>query len=210
MPVTLPDLPTDPAFYGAVALGMVALVLIGRVPFLRRLFQVAISVVLVGLLVLIVQQRGAFDPSLARIAGALDLDRQRVEGSELRVPMANDGHFWVRANIDGVERRLLVDSGATVTALSSDVAAAAGIATERGVIPVVLRTANGVIQPETGQIDELRLGNIVARDLKVVVSPAFGDTSVLGMNFLSRLKSWRVEGRTLILVPNHPQPVAAG
>lgn len=37
--------------------------------------------------------------------------------------------------------------------------------------------------------------------LPVVVSPAFGDTDVLGMNFLSRLKSWRVEGDTLILEP---------
>ena len=33
----------------------------------------------------------------------------------------------------------------------------------------------------------------------------FGDIDVLGMNFLSRLKSWRVEGRTLILTPHHPQ-----
>jgi aspartyl protease family protein len=30
------------------------------------------------------------------------------------------------------------------------------------------------------------------------------------MNFLSRLKSWRVEGRTLVLVPNNPQPVTSG
>ena len=43
------------------------------------------------------------------------------------------------------------------------------------------------------------------RDLAVVVSPAFGDIDVLGMNFLSRLKSWRVEGQTLILTPHHPQ-----
>jgi aspartyl protease family protein len=28
---------------------------------------------------------------------------------------------------------------------------------------------------------------------------------VLGMNFLSKLKSWRVEGRTLVMVPHHPQ-----
>ena len=40
----------------------------------------------------------------------------------------------------------------------------------------------------------------------MVVSPAFGETDVLGMNFLSRLKSWRVEGSTLILEPHHPQP----
>jgi aspartyl protease family protein len=30
------------------------------------------------------------------------------------------------------------------------------------------------------------------------------------MNFLSRLKSWRVEERTLILVPHHPQDVGDG
>jgi aspartyl protease family protein len=56
---------------------------------------------------------------------------------------------------------------------------------------------------------ELRFGTIVARDLPVVVSPAFGTTDVLGMNFLSKLKSWRVEGRTLILEPHHPQAPAA-
>jgi aspartyl protease family protein len=51
----------------------------------------------------------------------------------------------------------------------------------------------------------LRLGDIAARGLGVVVSPAFGDTDVLGMNFLSKLKSWRVEGQTLILEPHHHQ-----
>ena len=51
----------------------------------------------------------------------------------------------------------------------------------------------------------LTRGNVIARDLPVVVSPAFGDTDVLGMNFLSRLKSWRVEERTLVLTPHHPQ-----
>ncbi len=71
--------------------------------------------------------------------------------------------------------------------------------------PVVLQTANGAIRAETGEVKELRFGNVVARDLAVVVSPAFGNIDVLGMNFLSRLKSWRVEGRTLILTPHHPQ-----
>jgi aspartyl protease family protein len=55
----------------------------------------------------------------------------------------------------------------------------------------------------------MRLGNIVARDLKAVVSPALGDMNLLGMNFLSKLKGWRVEGRTLIRVPHHPQEVSA-
>jgi aspartyl protease family protein len=74
-----------------------------------------------------------------------------------------------------------------------------------GLAPVVLRTANGIAPAETGSIDELRVGNIVARNLKIVTSPGHGDLDVLGMNFLSKLESWRVEGRTLVLVPHHPQ-----
>jgi aspartyl protease family protein len=74
---------------------------------------------------------------------------------------------------------------------------------------VILRTANGAAPAETGSIDELRIGNIVARNLKVVTSPGLGNLDVIGMNFLSQLKSWRVEGQTLVLVPNHPQPVNA-
>jgi aspartyl protease family protein len=70
---------------------------------------------------------------------------------------------------------------------------------------VILHTANGAATAETGAIDELRVGNIVARNLRVVTAPGLGELNVLGMNFLSKLQSWRVEGRTLILVPHHPQ-----
>ena len=71
--------------------------------------------------------------------------------------------------------------------------------------PVELRTANGTIAAQTATVGTFKLGDVVARRLPVVVSPAFGDTDVLGMNFLSQLKSWRVEDGTLILVPHHPQ-----
>jgi aspartyl protease family protein len=62
-----------------------------------------------------------------------------------------------------------------------------------------------MIRAQTAKVETLKLGTIRAYDLPVVVSPAFGDTDVLGMNFLSRLKSWRVEGQTLILEPHHPK-----
>ena len=122
--------------------------------------------------------------------------------------MASDGHFWAEARINGVRRRMLIDSGATVTAISEATAAAAGVRSGAAPVPVVLRTANGMAPARAARVEELRLGNIVARDLKVVVSPAFGNMEVIGMNFLSRLASWRVEGRTLILVPHRPQPEA--
>ena len=138
-------------------------------------------------------------------ASMLKLDGQEVVGKEVRIRMAPDGHFWARARIGGVERRMLIDSGATVTALSADSAAEMGLRPNDAMFPIVLNTANGQVQAQTATVRELRLGDITARDLTVVVSPAFGDTDVLGMNFLSRLKSWRVEDGTLVLVPHHPQ-----
>ncbi len=106
--------------------------------------------------------------------------------------MAPDGHFWARVTLDGVSRRMLVDSGATVTALSTTTAQAAALDVRDSAFPMILNTANGQIRAQTATVRELRLGDIAARDLGVVVSPAFGDTDVLGMNFLSKLKSWRV------------------
>jgi aspartyl protease family protein len=187
--------------------GLVLLSLLMRaVPALRGL----LSLVLLGLfawsLVTLVGERGQFDPALGRLAAWMHADEQQVQGGEVRIRMAPDGHFWADVRLNGVRRRL-VDSGATVTALSPGTAAAAGLEVRDPVFPVLLHTANGTIPARTAKLDRLRLGAAAANGLTVVVSPAFGDTDVLGMNFLSMLQSWRVEGRTLILVPHHPQPV---
>lgn len=127
---------------------------------------------------------------------------QSVVGSEVRIPMADDGHFWARARINGVERVMLVDSGATVTALSTATAANAKVDLDGMAPPAVVSTANGTVTGKSATIGTLKVGGITATDLPTVVAPEFGDQDVLGMNFLSRLKSWRVEDRTLILTPN--------
>jgi len=114
----------------------------------------------------------------------------------------------VHARINGIDRKLLVDSGATITALSVDTAEAAGLTPERSPFPIILKTANGAVAARTARVATLRIGNVVARNLPVVVSPSFGDTEVIGMNFLSKLKSWRVEDNVLILEPHHPQTAA--
>jgi aspartyl protease family protein len=135
----------------------------------------------------------------------LGMPEQRVEGRETRIAMSDDGHFWLQARINGQPRRFLVDTGATLTALSENTAIETGVPQSPMHRSLLMRTANGTVEAELATIAELRFGNIVARDLDAVVAPGLGDTNVIGMNLLSRLASWRVEGRTLILVPNHPQ-----
>lgn len=197
----------NPQFWAIVAAVAILVVLARRI----RILGTLVTIGLIGVSIAVLTQRANFDPGLDRVTRGLGLEQQgqRIVGREMRIPMARDGHFWVRVSVNGTEQRLLVDSGATVTALSSDVAREMGLKVENPVFPVVLKTANGSIEAQTATIPELRIGNVVARDLPVVVSPAFGDMSVAGMNFLSRLKSWRVEGQTLILEPHHPQVVDA-
>lgn len=202
----LPHLTPDTHLYLLIALIAIAVAIMLRVRLLRTILNVVVTAGLIGLLLVVIVQRGKFDPYFSRIVSALHLGGQQVVGKEVRIRMAPDGHFWARVRIAGVERRMLIDSGATLTALSSRTAAAAGLQTNTQLFPVVLNTANGSITARTATLPELRLGDIIARDLPVVVSPAFGDTDVLGMNFLSMLKSWRVEGRELVLEPHHPQP----
>jgi aspartyl protease family protein len=181
------------------------LMLLQRIPVVGRIVRFGFSLALLAFLIFIVLQQAPYQPELARLTSKLGLDDQQVAGKELRVRMSADGHFWALASVNGVKRRMLIDSGATVTALSPQTAREARVDAGTGLTPVILRTANGAAPAETGSIDELKVGNIVARNLKIVTSPGLGNLDVLGMNFLSKLDSWRVEGRTLVLVSHHPQ-----
>ena len=186
--------------------GALLLMILFRLPVVGRVLRFAVSLGLLAVALFILIQQAPYQPQMGRVAERLGLDPQQVTGREVRIKMASDGHFWADATVNGVRRRMLIDSGATVTALSERTAAAARVEGTSAPVPVVLRTANGMAPARAASVEELRLGNIVARDLKVVVSPAFGEMEVIGMNFLSKLASWRVEGRTLILVPNDPRP----
>jgi aspartyl protease family protein len=118
-------------------------------------------------------------------------------GKALRIRKSMDGHFWVNGELNGHKVRFLVDSGATVTSISARTAAASDIAT--GGFPVMVQTANGVVQAKRGRVERLKVGTIERGNMAVHVSDSFGDTDVLGMNFLSSLSSWGVEGQWLVL-----------
>ena len=121
------------------------------------------------------------------------------QGRETRIPMAIDGHFWVEARLNGEKVRFLVDSGATMTTIDRETAARAGVPVSPQRDQFV-RTGNGIIRVSTGRADELEVGGITRRDVGLQVADN-DDLNVLGMNFLSSLQSWGVQGRWLVLVP---------
>ena len=122
-----------------------------------------------------------------------------TNGATVTIPVNEDGHYWVDALVNGKPVHFLIDSGATVTALSQGTADSLNVLMDAAGGDVVMMTANGEITARRSMIGEMALGPIRAHDLPVVVSPAFGSENVLGMNFLGKLKSWRVQGGNMVL-----------
>ena len=121
------------------------------------------------------------------------------QGEEIRIPMAIDGHFWVDGELNGESVRFLIDSGATMTTIGRETALQTGVEVSETRDQLV-RTGNGIIRVSTGRADTLQVGAIERQDMALHVADN-ENLNVLGMNFLSSLQRWGVEGRWLILVP---------
>jgi len=120
------------------------------------------------------------------------------QGRETRIPMAIDGHFWVDAKLNGHDVKFLVDSGATTTTIDRNTANAAGVDVSAR-RDLYVRTGNGVVKVASGRADELDVGGIKRTDVALEIADN-DDLNVLGMNYLSSLSRWGVEGRWLVLV----------
>lgn len=120
-----------------------------------------------------------------------------VQGHEVRIPMAIDGHFWVEGSLNGRQVKFLVDSGATMTTIGRETAETAGVTVSTGRGQLV-RTGNGMLRVATGRAESLAIGPIERGNVGLHIAD-HEDLNVLGMNYLSSLKRWGVEGRWLIL-----------
>lgn len=194
--------PLFAATCAALALIVVGGALLSRVPRLGG------NVLLLAVFGLAVLRFVRMDPSFDAALHAVGAKPQTVSGGETRIPLGPDGHYWITARLNGTRLRLMVDTGATVTAISQEVAEAAGVEPDPLQPDARVETANGTVTAAPARIASLRFGSIAAQDLDAIVMPGANGPNVLGMNFLTRLKGWRVEDGVLILTPRKPQPDA--
>ena len=122
-----------------------------------------------------------------------------IQGHETRIPMAIDGHFWVEGRVNGLKVKFLVDSGATMTTIDRETAIRAGVAVSPKPDQLV-RTGNGIIRVSSARANKLKVGGIDRQNVGLQIADN-DNLNVLGMNFLSSLSRWGVEGRWLVLVP---------
>jgi aspartyl protease family protein len=116
------------------------------------------------------------------------------------IPRDNRGHFEVDARIGGRQLNFMVDTGASVVALTASDAARLGIRPAPAEFVAEVRTANGTVRAAPTQLDAIEVGDLRVRDVAALVLPdgALSD-NLLGLSFLSRLRRFEYSDGRLVL-----------
>ncbi|MDX2259456.1 MAG: TIGR02281 family clan AA aspartic protease [Hyphomicrobiaceae bacterium] len=131
--------------------------------------------------------RGAVQPA-ARGLGVVELSADSY------------GHYSSDIEVNGRSITAMVDTGASIVALSHEDAVAAGIYVAERDYTHRVNTANGVARVAPIRLDRVRIGDIVVRDVQAAVSePGRLSGTLLGMSFLSRLSRFEFRAGTLVL-----------
>ncbi len=120
-------------------------------------------------------------------------------GGEVRVPPAPDGHYWVRASVNGQSVRFLVDTGASDVVLSRETARRVGIDVAALRFDRVGMAAGGPVRAASARVERLVVGPIAREDMPVSVLDGSADINLLGMRFLRTLESFAIERGEMVL-----------
>ena len=135
-------------------------------------------------------------PSVAPTTAAEML--QLNAATELKV--GQNGHFVVKAEINGRNVKVLVDTGASAVALSYQDAKDIGLHPGSLDYRIPVSTANGVVKAAGVNLDKVEIDGVRVSDVQGLVMPDGAMRgSLLGMSFLSKLKSFKVEDGVLYL-----------
>lgn len=144
--------------------------------------------------------RFEFQDAWSRIKGEVVPDAAvSTDGRNITVRRSDDGHFYIRARVNGTSIRFLVDTGATTTVIGPRDAARIGIDTKRLSFTQQFRTANGMVRGAPVRLASLEIGPVRFRDVRASVNEVPLGGPLLGISTLQRFKGWRVERDRLTL-----------
>ncbi|WP_306227993.1 retropepsin-like aspartic protease family protein [Bosea beijingensis] len=138
-------------------------------------------------------------------AVAVAASPQKAPGSRVPTTLAvaadYRGHYIVHPSVDNYRIKMMVDTGASIVALTAADARALGITDDLSTRNRVrLSTANGTVTGFRAMLREIRLGDIVVRNVDAVVLPPGAlSMSLLGNSFLSKLLGYEVQTGRMVL-----------
>lgn len=116
------------------------------------------------------------------------------------VPRDARGHFAVDARVDGRRLGFMVDTGASLIALTESDAARLGIHPTPREYTAEVKTANGSVRAAHTQLGMVEIGDLIVRDVPALVLPDEAlSENLLGLSFLSRLRRFEYSDGKLVL-----------
>lgn len=129
---------------------------------------------------------------------SLGVEQRQSGESAVRIRRRGDGHFVARVSVNGATATMLVDTGASTVVLSQSDAKSLGIDTRRLKYTVPVQTANGLAYAAHARLPSVAVGSINLANVDALVAqPGVLKESLLGMTFLSRLRSYEFAGEFL-------------
>lgn len=112
---------------------------------------------------------------------------------------AADGHFYAGVTVGARPMTMLIDTGASVVALTGADARAAGLHWTPAELGVVAQGASGPIRGVARTLDRVALGGHEARGVRAVIIPDGLPISLLGQSFLATVEPVRIEKDRMVL-----------
>ncbi len=122
-----------------------------------------------------------------------------LPGAPTELSRAADGHFYAGVTVGTQAVTMLVDTGASVIALTADDARAAGLTWNPAELAVVAQGAGGPIRGVARTLDRVSLGSHEARGVRAVIIPDGLPVSLLGQSFLATVEPVRIEKDRMVL-----------
>lgn len=122
-----------------------------------------------------------------------------ARSGEVRLDRAGDSHFYANADVDGTQIRMMVDSGASVVALTRRDAEAIGIDVDRLPIAGHAATAGGVVPMRPVMLSSIDVDGVEVRNVQAAVIDADMPASLLGQSYLAKLDTVSIEGDRMTL-----------
>ena len=113
-----------------------------------------------------------------------------------------DGHFYASALVDGASLRMMVDTGASVIALTAADASAAGLYWDDAEVRPIGQGASGTVYGVPAQLDEVEIGGMVRRNVAAVIIPEGLRISLLGQSYLKQISGVEIADNRMILSGN--------
>jgi aspartyl protease family protein len=125
--------------------------------------------------------------------------RPAWSGGDMVLDREDDGHFYATVKIDGSDYRMLVDTGASMVALTGEDAQNMGLDWDPNALAPVARGVGGTVMGVPVKLDTVAVGDFEAHDVEAVIIPDGLSVSLLGQSFLRHVPKVDIEGNNLTL-----------